>query len=69
MANNKIKRVELKRSKHRILTAPDEIRISVYFDYEKDNHHIQFPDDIDRESIAALFHELAELILTGEQSG
>ena len=38
-------------------------RISVYFDYDEDNHHIQFPQKADRKTVANLLFNLAELIL------
>jgi hypothetical protein len=40
----------------------EQYRISVYFDYEQDNHHVQFKADDDRRSIAESLRDLAVLI-------
>jgi len=39
-----------------------ETRISVFFDYEGDNHHIQFESGCEREEIAELLIDLSTLI-------
>lgn len=41
----------------------DAIRISAFFDFNKDNHHIQFPKNVGRIKLGNLLHELADRIL------
>jgi len=43
----------------------EEFRISIFFDYESDNHHIQFKKGISRKEIRLLFHNLADRLLGG----
>ena len=60
MSNDKVVNVEVKNFKDR-----DCFRVSVYFDYINDNHHIDFHKDTPRHRVAQLFHEMSELILKG----
>ena len=41
----------------------NKLRFSVYFDYEKDNHHVQFPERAERHIVATLLRELSDRIM------
>jgi len=44
----------------------NQLRLSIYFDYRKDNHHIQFPEGADRSTVVKALRSLADLISKGE---
>jgi len=41
----------------------NKFRISIYFDYKNDNHHIQFLEGADRKTVGDLLHNLADSVL------
>jgi len=41
----------------------DDFRISIFFDYDRDNHHIQFEKGMDRKEISRKLHDLADRVL------
>jgi len=46
-----------------------QIRLSIYFDYDGDNHHIQFPHNANRFQVASLLVQLANRITSYNKSG
>ena len=49
----------------KLIKCGNSLRLSIYFDYYKDNHHLQFAQDATRYDIVMALQDLADLIIKG----